>query len=465
MSGAGAGAGVGASRAILVVDLAFGDCGKGTVVDYLTRRDDARVVVRFNGGPQAGHNVVTTDGRHHTFSQFGSGTFVAGVRTLLSRFVLIEPYALFNEAAHLRAVGVADALDRLVIDAQCPVITPVHQAANRLREMARGGAAHGTCGMGVGEAMQDLLERPETALRARELSNGMAVRRKLREAGELKVAELREIVCALRDDAAAHASIDTLEDLSWIDAAVENYAALARRVEVVESTEARSIIGGGGTVIFEGAQGVLLDEQFGFHPHTTWSTTTFANAETLLDEWEFPGTCYRLGVLRSYFTRHGRGPFVSEDPSMAEGLPEPHNAAEGWQGRFRVGAFDAVAARYALGVVGGVDGLAVTHLDRVGMLPARVCTGYLLDGGRDGADEWFVRSGNQVSDLRVRPTSVLREMQRLTEMLGRCRVVSRPVAGHCVEGLLDVIGRELRAAIVIESHGPTADEKREVSSV
>src|SRR5437773_11389748 len=100
-------------QAIIVIGLAFGDEGKGSIVDFLTRRYNAHTVVRFNGGPQAGHNVVTSDGRHHTFSQFGSGTFVPGVRTLLSRFVLIEPYAMFKEAAHLNDIGVCDALDRL----------------------------------------------------------------------------------------------------------------------------------------------------------------------------------------------------------------------------------------------------------------------------------------------------------------------------------------------------------------
>src|SRR3954449_8277814 len=128
-------------RAILVVDLAYGDCGKGTVVDFLTRHTNAHTVVRFNGGPQAAHNVVTPGGRHHTFSQFGAGTLVPVVRTLLSRFVLIEPYALRNEAAHLAKVGAADALSRLWVDRRCPVIAPPHQAANRLRELARGAGA------------------------------------------------------------------------------------------------------------------------------------------------------------------------------------------------------------------------------------------------------------------------------------------------------------------------------------
>jgi adenylosuccinate synthase len=173
-------------RAILVVDLAYGDCGKGTIVDFLARHTGTRMVVRFNGGPQAGHNVVTPDGRHHTFSQFGSGTFVPGARTLLSRFMLIEPYALLNETDHLRSLGVPDALDRLLIDGACPVITPCHQAANRLRELARGATAHGTCGLGVGEAVQDSLDHRELTLRASELADGGTVRRKLRAVGDLK---------------------------------------------------------------------------------------------------------------------------------------------------------------------------------------------------------------------------------------------------------------------------------------
>jgi len=117
-------------RPILVVDLAFGDCGKGTLVDFLTRRCQPTAVVRFNGGPQAGHNVVTPDSRHHTFSQFGSGSFVPGVKTVLSRFMLIEPYALLNEARHLDSISVSDPLSRLIIHRNCLVISPCHQAAS-----------------------------------------------------------------------------------------------------------------------------------------------------------------------------------------------------------------------------------------------------------------------------------------------------------------------------------------------
>src|SRR5690349_11063425 len=101
------------------------------MVDYLVRRCESDLVVRFNGGPQAGHNVVLPDGPHHTFAQFGSGSFVPGVRTLLTRFVLIEPYAMLNEAKHLESLGVPDVMRRTFIDERCLVITPPQQIANR----------------------------------------------------------------------------------------------------------------------------------------------------------------------------------------------------------------------------------------------------------------------------------------------------------------------------------------------
>jgi adenylosuccinate synthase len=363
-------------KALIVVGLAFGDCGKGSIVDYLVHREHAHTVVRFNGGPQAGHNVVTSDGRHHTFSQFGSGTLVPGVRTLLSRFMLIEPYALLNEAAHLHEIGVADAMDRLMIDARCVVITPAQQAANRLREIARGAAAHGTCGLGIGETMSDRIEFPKLAVHARDLREGDVVAKKLRATCRLKVEQLREEIASLSDHPRARTEVQTLLDPRWIEVAVDNYAAVAGRVAIVEPPTVRGVFEADGAMLFEGAQGVLLDERFGFHPHTTWSTTTFANAATLLDENGFAGKRERVGVLRTYFTRHGCGPLMTEDDSLRARFPEPHNADAGWQGRFRVGLFDVVAARYALDVAGPVDSIALTHVDRLHDLPARVCVEY-----------------------------------------------------------------------------------------
>lgn len=144
----------------LVVDLGFGDAGKGAVVDRLCRADHTvRAVVRFNGGAQAAHTVVTADGRQHTFAQFGAGT-LRGVPTLLSRFMLVDPLALTAEADHLRSLGVPDPCALLSVDRRARLTTPYHAAASRLREQARGAARHGSCGMGVGETARYALAHP-----------------------------------------------------------------------------------------------------------------------------------------------------------------------------------------------------------------------------------------------------------------------------------------------------------------
>jgi adenylosuccinate synthase len=447
-------------HAILVVDLAFGDCGKGAVVDFLARRcaglPHAPLVVRFNGGPQAGHNVLTPDGRHHTFSQFGSGSFVPGVPTLLSRFMLVEPYALFNEAVHLRSIGVTDALDRLSIDARCPIITPAHQAANRLRELARAGAAHGTCGLGIGELMQDTLDHPELTLRAADLADRPAVARRLRAFRDLKLDQLRDAVAALGSHPRATQYLQTLLDSSWIDAAVDVYAELARRVTIVDDAQ---VLQSAHTLIFEGAQGVLLDENFGFHPHTTWSTTTFANADALLDEAGHAGRRTRLGVLRSYFTRHGAGPLVTEDPSLRPALPEPHNADAGWQGNFRTGPFDALAARYALAASGGVDALALTHLDRLSQLPPRICDAYRTEGPDDlPLSDCFIHERGRITSIRVRRPPDLHHQQRLTAALRRCRPSYCEVATD-PEAFVSRIAHALHCPVSLVSSGPTAHHK------
>ena len=133
-------------RAYIIIDLGFGDAGKGLLTDFLTRRFEAGLVVRYNGGAQAGHNVVTPDGRQHTFSQFGAGTFIPGVRTILSRHGVIDPVALLVEGDVLETKGVPDVYTRLRISAQALIITPFHRAANRVREQARGADRHGSCG-------------------------------------------------------------------------------------------------------------------------------------------------------------------------------------------------------------------------------------------------------------------------------------------------------------------------------
>lgn len=338
-------------HAWVVLDLGFGDAGKGGVTDFLARDQRADLVVRFNGGAQAGHNVVTPDGRHHTFSQFGAGTF-AGVPTALGPAFLLHPLAMAVEAEHLVRAGVRDPFASVTVDPDARLIDPYQQAAGRLRERLRGDAAHGTCGVGIGECAADALARPEETVRARHLGDAAAVRRALGRQRERKRAEL--LALGAED-------LALFDDDGLIDRVVEAWGEVAGVLRVAETA---SRVRQAERVVFEGAQGVLLDETWGFHPHTTWSDCTPAGALALLDD--RPRTV--LGLTRAYAVRHGAGPFPTAG-TLA--VPEPHNADGGWQGAFRTGALDGVLLRYAVRVCGGVDALAVTCVDRV---PERVLT-------------------------------------------------------------------------------------------
>jgi adenylosuccinate synthase len=408
---------------VIVVDLGYGDAGKGTVVDWLCASRPVHAVIRFNGGAQAAHTVVLRDGRSHTFAQFGAGTLRAGVRTHLSRFMVVDPLALAREAAHLSELGIRDALDRLTVDGDALLTTPYHRAANRAREQARGNDRHGSCGMGVGETMAYQLTHPQDAPRAADCRTPNLLRRKLVALNDRITAELGPLPVPPVDDC------------------VTALRAFADHVSIVDEQFTARLLEAG-DVVFEGAQGVLLDEWHGFHPYTTWSTTTFTNAEHLLAEAGMAGQATRLGVLRVVTTRHGPGPLVTEDPGL--GLTDPHNPTNPWQGGMRFGHFDAVAHRYALAVAGGVDGLALTHLD-VADERLRICRAY----------DWTDR-------LEPGPPGDLERQEGLTRhlMTSRPRYDEVPPNGSTgATGWIHAVEEALAVPVVVSSSGPTAEDK------
>ncbi|HEU4349761.1 MAG TPA: adenylosuccinate synthetase [Actinoplanes sp.] len=395
---------------IAVVDLGYGDAGKGTVVDALCAGGGKRAVLRFNGGAQAAHNVVTADGRHHTFAQFGSGT-LHGVPTHLTRFMVVDPPAL---AAEARALG--NPYHLLTVDGDALLATPWHRAANQARERKRGRARHGSCGMGVGETQEYALRHAD-APRVADVRSPSLLRRRLGLA---------------RDRLAARWGV---LDAPPLDDVVSTFLAFGRAVSIVDSGYQSRLLSSG-PCVFEGAQGVLLDEWRGWHPYTTWSTTTFDNIAGI--------DVFRLGVVRTYTTRHGAGPLVTEAPLR---LPERHNGTGEWQGAFRVGHFDAVAHRYAIEVCGGVDGLAVTHLDRV--VPSLLlCRSYTVDG-----ESWERIVPGPFRDLAYQA--------RLTDRLGG----AVPADLERPDDWPAAIGSALGAPVVIESAGPRTTDKKIASLV
>jgi adenylosuccinate synthase len=430
-------------EAWVVFDLGFGDAGKGATVDFLVRERAADLVVRFNGGAQAGHTVVLPDRRRHTFAQFGAGTFVPGVQTYLGPKFLLHPGGLAVEALRLERQGINDAVERTRIDARAPVISPFQQAAGRLRELLRGEAAHGTCGVGIGERVADASE-PD-AIVAADLSSSTALRERL----AAQQARKREALSAAADlDGRARPEWELLCDPSAVERILESWLALRERLHIVSESDGSALLRAAEAVVCEGAQGVLLDQTWGFHPHTTWSDCTPAGALELLAGIEAP--VFRLGVLRTYATRHGAGPFPTHDPSLSLTLREPHNPTGPWQGPFRCGALDAVTLRYALEVSGGVDGLALTCLDRIPPTTS-VCASYRGAGaGLELDAEGLARRivPGDAADLEARAAlgETLREVEPVLERVAR-------------QDLCTWVDRELRAPIWIESRGPQAEDR------
>ncbi|WP_306362035.1 adenylosuccinate synthetase [Nocardia sp. CC227C] len=398
---------------LIVVDLGFGDAGKGATVDWLCAPEtglDVAAVVRFNGGAQAAHTVVA-GGRRHTFRQFGSGT-LSGVPTLLSRHMLVEPIALATEARALAALGVADPLSLLSVDGRALLTTPVHGAANRCREDARGAARHGSCGIGIGETAHYALTHD--APRVADCLRPDVLRRKLVALAE----HYRPLL-----DGGAHRH-------EPVDALVEVYTEFARSVAIVPDARLADAAAAG-RLVFEGAQGVLLDEWRGLHPYTTWSTVEPRHARAMLARLGAPG--YVLGVTRAYQTRHGAGPFPTEDPALT--LPEPHNGFGRYQGAFRRGHLDPILLRYAVDACGGIDGLAVNHLDTVGDI--RTATGYLTADGF-------------VDRIECGPWRDLDHQRRLTDAL----TAAVPVLAELPGSIPDHLEHRLGVPVVLTADGP-----------
>lgn len=411
------------AHAVMVVGLGWGDEGKGSIVDYLTKRDGAKLVVRYNGGAQAAHNVVLPDGRHHTFSQWGSGSF-HGAHTYLSKHVIVNPFAMENEARALAMNIDDDPWELMHVDTRCLVTTPFHVTANRIKEMKRGRTRHGSCGMGVGETVGHALQWPGDELRVGDIA---------RLALDELFTKLERIAVQLEVPHAA-SGVDVVEIADRMQRWYRERLARTRDSLVTSDVWFADWLGEpGDTVIFEGAQGVLLDQTHGFPPHHTWSDCTLANALELVGDNAESVT--RIGVLRSYATRHGAGPLPTEHGPLHF---DNHNSFNEWQGPWRIGDFDVPLTRYAAQVC-PVDQIALTHVDR---LPATssVCVRY--------AD----RSHEPTSERS--PT--LDRQARVGEALVRAEPVYERMGGDTFASMVERVGE---APVSLLSAGPTFLDK------
>jgi adenylosuccinate synthase len=381
-------------RAIIVQGLGFGDEGKGATVDFLAREFAADLVVRFCGGSQAAHNVVLPDGRRHVFAQFGSGT-LAGAATYLGEQMIINPPAMHAEARHLRELTGDDPFAKLLIHPRALVSTVYHQQLNRLRELSRGANRHGSCGHGIGETRHYWLRYGRDAIFAADLKDADALVGKLELLRQRALIEAQEFIERVPAD-----------EQGRLEIFMEPVGPFVRELELLaDPLELQATLPDFTKAIFEGAQGVLLDEWRGFHPYTTWSTVTLHHALAMIDKIGVEELCI-LGLTRAYTTRHGAGPLPTFDPELDRRLSDPGNPANAWQGTLRRGWLDLVLLRYAAEAAGApLDGLVVNHLDDLAELSPRICVGYRLT------------DGSQIDRLPSSTAPNLRAQEKLTTLL------------------------------------------------
>jgi len=350
---------------VVVVGAQWGDEGKGKIVDWLSERAD--VIARFQGGHNAGHTLVI-DGKVFKLSLLPSGIVRGGKLSVIGNGVVLDPWALLAEIETLRGQGVTVTPESLMIAENTPLILPVHGELDRAREGQASVARIGTTGRGIGPAYEDKVGR--RAIRVADLADPATL--------DLRIGRLLTHHNALR----AGLGLDPVDDVALkaklMDVAPQilPYAAPVWRV-LLDARRA------GKRILFEGAQGALLDVDFGTYPFVTSSNTLAGMAST--------GTGlgptaidFVLGIVKAYTTRVGEGPFPTElQDDVGQRLGERGREFGTVTGRKRrCGWFDAVLVRQTC-ATSGVTGIALTKLDVLdGFETLKICTGYELDGQR-----------------------------------------------------------------------------------
>jgi adenylosuccinate synthase len=348
---------------VAVIGSQWGDEGKGKIVDWLSNRAD--IVVRFQGGHNAGHTLVI-DGKVYKLSLLPSGVVRNSKLSIIGNGVVVDPWALLKEIEQVQSQGVEVTPENLMIAENANLILPVHQATDNAFEKARGNNPIGTTGRGIGPAYEDKTAR--RGIRVCDLDTPEFLKEKLEHLMFHHNARLKGLGADPIDPKQVY------DNLMQINGSLTQYSGIVwKRLE-----EARQR---GEKVLFEGAQGVMLDVDHGTYPFVTSSNTIAGQAAT--GSGVGPKSVgFVLGITKAYTTRVGSGPFPTEqDNEIGVGLGERGHEFGTVTGRKRrCGWFDAVMVRQAA-KVSGIDGIALTKLDVLdGMEEINICVGYELNG-------------------------------------------------------------------------------------
>ena len=348
---------------VAVIGAQWGDEGKGKIVDWLSERAD--VVVRFQGGHNAGHTLVVGN-QTYKLSLLPSGVVRPGKLAIIGNGVVVDPWALLKEIDTVRGQGVAIGPDNLMLADNASLILPLHSQLDKLREEQRGPDKIGTTGRGIGPAYEDKVAR--RAIRVCDLADPAALEARI----EALLAHHNALLKGLGAEPVDGRKLR--EELLAIAPKILPYASNAW-------AHLNQMRRSGQRILFEGAQGIMLDIDHGTYPYVTSSNTVSGQAAA--GSGLGPGAVhYVLGITKAYTTRVGSGPFPTE---LTDDIGETLGARGREFGvvtgrKRRCGWFDAVMVRQAA-MIGGIDGIALTKIDVLdGFRELKVCTGYRLDG-------------------------------------------------------------------------------------
>lgn len=427
-------------NSFVLCGMQWGDEGKGVFTDYLAHKENVDAVVRYNGGSQASHTVITPDGILHKFSQLGSGMFLKTCETYLTENMVINLDSLMVELevfSEKTKISIRDLISRIHIHENCFVVTPYHKLMNKLRELSKGENRRGSVGTGVSEVRYFLSDQkkfpfsPPLGLQVKDIfneySNNPIIGRleALQEyVNDFYITNKEVIYKNLPDNIKGSLEKEInylLSPRGYMGVASHYITDIKRAKETLnlkrciyktyEQTMRKNVK----IAVFEGSQGLLLDGTYGIKPNTTFLDTTNHYA---LDISYYRDNIKVIGLAKAFLSRHGMGIFPTETDEVSSKIVDPNQEETYWNGKIRFGWFDAVLLRYAQ-KINQVEELYLSALDKLDAFEKiKVCNEYIYTDAIDEAFEETFKYEERDGDVVIK--NIITNHQNLSDYLSKC---------------------------------------------
>lgn len=488
---------------IVMCGMQFGDEGKGTFIDYVAHEKQVDAIIRYNGGSQSSHTVITPEGTLHKFSQLGSGMFLDKCHTYITENMVVNPDNLMVELEYFsKATGISipNLIRRIHIHENCLVVTPYHKLLNRLRELSKGKERRGSVGTGVSEVRYLLQEQEKNQGVPYELPLGLQIKdiyqkdtnnsiigriealqsyveefyhqnqsaiwRNMPE--EMKENMKKEIDYLLYPQAFFKIAWNYVKNLKQ---APKDFNLSQCIYSTYEQTLRKKCV----NTIWEGSQGLLIDGEYGIKPNTTFLDTTNQFALSIAYRNDI---LKKVGIAKAFTTRHGAGVFPTETVEVSRRIFDQNQNESFWNGKLRFGWLDAILLRYAQ-KINQVDELYLSCLDQLSDFETvKICNSYLYPGKIEKEfDELFQYEVTQEGNIRI--TDIKENGEHLSKYLEKCipqyvempgwqeditKVTSKELLPEECKTYISIIEILTDIPITVVSVGPTRENKIKVKA-